>query len=587
MCISLKGIFLKPTILRFLMLRTHTCGELRKQNSGSEVTLAGWVDTVRALGKKTFLDLRDKYGKTQVLLDESTKGFEQELRRETCVQVIGKVVEKPKANPNLETGEVEVVATKLIILGAAKPLPFDEETATEETRMKYRYLDLRSEKMQEHIQFRSNVAMAARNHLVQKGFVEIETPLLVRSTPEGARDFLVPSRVNKGKFYALPQSPQIYKQLLMLANFDKYFQLGKCLRDEDLRADRQPEHTQIDVEMSFVEPEDVYKVGEDLIAQIVQETVGKKISTPIKRLAYNDAMEKYGIDKPDLRFGMELTTVTDFAHKTDFKVFNSAKAVRALVAPALYSKKEIEALTKFVAQYNAKGLAFMSCEKDELAGPIAKFFSADQQKELKALLAIEDGQTAFFVADSLAICNEALAQLRNKLGADLGLYGPDELEFCWITDFPLFEWDEEAQDYIAAHHMFTMPSKDTIEFLETDKSKVFADCYDLVLNGVELSSGSIRNHDPKLQSRVMNAMGLDANAVKEKFGFFLDALEYGAPPHGGFAIGIDRLCAVLRNRHDIREFIAFPKNKQMQSSMDGSPTPIEDTQIEELGIKKK
>jgi aspartyl-tRNA synthetase len=569
------------------MLRTHTCGELRKEHAGKIVKLAGWVETHRVQGKLSFLILRDKYGKTQFFVNPELTKEIGELRRETVLQIEGEVKVRPENQIKKEqaTGEIEVSATKITVLSASEPLPFDAQTATEETRMQYRYLDLRSERMQRNLQLRHVAAQATRKQLSDEGFVEVETPLLMRSTPEGARDFLVPSRVNKGKFYALPQNPQIYKQLLMVSGVDKYFQLSKCMRDEDLRADRQPEFTQIDVEMSFPELKDIYALGDRLLQAVVKESVGKEIKLPIPRIPYAEAVERWGLDKPDIRFGLELVTVTDLVKDSEFKVFSSAEAVRAIVVDKDFSKKEIEKLTKLAQVYKAKGLAFLTHRT--LQGPISKFLGDEEKENLSKFLGIKDNQTVFFVADKPEVCNEALGHIRNQLGKDLQLYDPSELAFCWVTEFPLFEFDEELNDWTAAHHMFTMPTPETIEFLESDPGKVIASCYDIVLNGVELASGSIRVSDPEVQKRVMKAMNIDEQEAEEKFGFFLEALTYGAPPHGGFAIGFDRMVALLGGDTDIRDYIAFPKNKAMQGPMDKSPSSVDSEQLDELGLSLK
>jgi len=439
--------------------------------------------------------------------------------------------------------------------------------------------------MQHNLSLRHTAAQATREQLSSEGFVEVETPLLMRSTPEGARDFLVPSRVNKGCFYALPQSPQLYKQLLMVGGVDKYFQLSKCLRDEDLRADRQPEFTQIDVEMSFPELKDIYALGDRLLQHIVKKTLGKDLQLPLSRIPYSEAIDRWGVDKPDIRFGLELVTVTDLVKDSGFKVFSGAEAVRAIVIDKEFSRKQVDKYTKLVQVYKAKGLAYLAHRN--LEGPISKFLSEEEKKNLSTFLGIKDNQTVFFVADKPAVCNEALGQLRNQLGKDLELYDPTELAFCWVTEFPLFEFDEEADDWTAAHHMFTMPTPETIAFLESDPGKVVASCYDIVLNGVEIASGSIRVHDPEVQRRVMQAMNIDEREAEEKFGFFLEALTYGAPPHGGFAIGFDRLVALLDGESDIRDYIAFPKNKNMQGPMDKSPSPVDTEQLDELGLVLK
>lgn len=566
------------------MLRTHTCGELRAKDEGKEVSLAGWVHSIRQHGNVTFLDLRDRYGITQIVLSKEVA----EIRRESVIRVSGKVVRKPKPNEKLATGEIEVQAGSCEILNAAEPLPMDPDADnTEETRLKYRYLDLRRDEMQHNLSFRSAVLQSVRKHLVAKDFLEIETPLLVKSTPEGARDYVVPSRVNPGRFYALPQSPQIYKQILMVSGFDRYFQIARCLRDEDLRADRQPEFTQIDVEMSFPEEDDIYRIGDHLVSNVVKDSLGCDITTPLPRLPYAEAIGKYGTDKPDIRFEMFLHDVTDLAKKSEFNIFAQADSVRCIVAAKEFSRKEIDGYTDLAKRHGAKGLAYVAIKDGGFDGSIAKFFPGPLQKELMQAVGAEEGSTIFFVADTRPVVNESLAQLRNKLGRDLQLYDPSKLAFLWVVDFPLFEWDEDEEDWKPSHHMFTMPKREHLDLLEKSPGKVLAQCYDLVLNGVELASGSIRVHNPEIQRKIMEAMRIPEEEAQEKFGFMLNAFRYGAPPHGGFAIGFDRLVAMLQGQNDIRDFIAFPKNKAAESPMDESPSRIGKAQLTELGLRMK
>lgn len=443
--------------------------------------------------------------------------------------------------------------------------------------------------MQQHLIFRHKAAQAARVFLSSQGFLEIETPLLMKATPEGARDYVVPSRVNPGKFYALPQSPQLYKQLLMVSGMDKYFQIAKCLRDEDLRADRQPEFTQIDVEMSFGEQSDVFKVGEGLVHAMFKETMGKEIKIPFLKMPYKEAMDKYGCDKPDLRFGLELKDVTSIVVKSDFGVFKDVQKnngiIKCINPNKDFSRTELDSYIAFCTEAGAKGMAWMRVTEKGLDSNIAKYFKEDVQKELINLVGPKPGSVLMFIADKPKKCNEILAKLRNKLGADLKLYDPSEFKFCWIVDFPLFELDEETGSWMAAHHMFTMPKKECLSYLESKPENVYADCYDLVLNGVELASGSIRIHDPAIQERVMKIVGFPKEKAHERFGFLLEAFKYGAPPHGGFAIGFDRFVAMLQGFSDIREVIAFPKNKAAECPMDGCPSTIEDNQLRDLKIK--
>ena len=463
-----------------------------------------------------------------------------------------------------------------------------EAENSDDVRLKYRYLDLRRPKMQHHLAFRDKIAASFRKNLRSHGFQEIETPLLVKSTPEGARDYVVPSRVHHGRFYALPQSPQIYKQLLMVAGCDKYFQLAKCLRDEDLRADRQPEFTQIDLEMSFVELEDVYAFGDKLLHNVVQEVKGVSIPQPLPRLSYQESMERYGCDKPDLRFGLALTDVTYLVKGCDFKIFSDAPVVKCIVVPKTLARKEIDAYTEFAKINKAKGLAYtVVSSSNTLDQGIAKFLTQGLQENIIKGTKANTGDTLLFVADTIKVTNETLAKLRNLLGKELKLYDEKELSFCWITDFPLFEWDDNVNDWTPAHHMFTMPRPEHVQFLKTDPGKVIAQCYDIVLNGVELASGSIRVHRPDIQREIMRAMNISEEDAMKKFGFLLEAFTYGAPPHGGFAIGLDRFVAMLEQESDIREYIAFPKNKSAECPMDSSPTPVDQKQMDDLGLSLK
>ncbi|MDD9953755.1 MAG: aspartate--tRNA ligase [Candidatus Woesearchaeota archaeon] len=564
------------------MHRTHTCGELRKEHAGEEVTLSGWVHVIREHGSKQFVDLRDRYGVTQVVLEEKA-----DIRRETVVKVTGKVVEKPKANEKLATGEIEVQASSCKILGPADPIPMEPEAEnTEETRLKYRYLDLRRPDMQAKLQFRDDCASSVRKHMHAHGFTEVETPILMKSTPEGARDYIVPSRLHKGKFYALPQSPQIYKQILMVAGMDKYFQIVKCFRDEDLRADRQPEFTQVDVEMSFVEQDDVIALGDELLKNVVKDVLGKDVKTPFPRLSYAEAMDKYGIDKPDARFELFLHTLTELVKDSEFKVFSEAPCVRCLVAPAL-SRKQIDKYTELAKTYKAKGLAYLQVTKDGVDSPIKKFLSDEVVDKIVKETGAKPDSTILFVADKEKVANDALAHIRNALGKQFELYDPEELNFLWVLDFPLFEWNEDTKDWTPMHHMFTMPHEEHLQYLESDPGKVLAQAHDIVLNGTEIGGGSIRVHHKDVQERVMKAMNISEEDAKKKFGFMLEAFQYGAPPHGGFALGFDRMVALFQGETDIREYIAFPKNKAAQSLMDDAPSDVEQEQLDELHLTVK
>ena len=580
------------------MKRTHTCGELTRKHAGKKAVLQGWVDTRRDHGSLIFIDLRDRYGKTQLVFDANTsKEAHKEaynLRREFVIEVEGDVKERKKGTEKKDwpTGEIEVHCSKLEILNPAEtpPLEIDDRVvAGEDVRLKYRYLDLRRPVMQHNLIFRHAVVQAIRKFMHDNKFLEIETPLLIRSTPEGARDYIVPSRVNPGKAYSLPQSPQLYKQILMVSGFDKYFQIARCLRDEDLRTDRQPEFTQLDVEMSFPEEEDIYNLGDGLMKYVFNETLGIDLKIPFPRIPYKESMDKYGCDKPDLRFGLELVDVTDILKKSDFEVFKNAPLIKCLNAEkcGTFTKGDLSRLTELAKVYKAKGLVTIKIANGKLESNVAKYISENLQKELLKKTRAKDGDLLLIVADNYAITNAALAALRNELGKTLGLYDPKEFRFCWITDFPLFGWNEEEEKWEPAHHMFTMPKKEHLQYLEKDPSKVHAQCYDLVLNGVEIASGSIRIHRWDIQEKVMKVLGLEKKDAERKFGFLLEAFRYGAPPHGGFAPGIDRLVAIMLGIEggDIREVIAFPKNKNAECPMDGCPTFPDDKTLKELHMK--
>lgn len=583
-------------------LRTHNCGELKKENVTTEVELCGWVNSNRDHGGVIFIDLRDRYGITQLVFNPDTKNNLEKnlhaeadkLRREDVIKIKGKVLARGEGltNPNLSTGEIEVIVTNLEMLGKAETPPIevdDRIEASDEIRLKYRYLDLRRPKMQKNLLLRYNAKRAAMDYLHNNSFLEIETPMLVKSTPEGARDYVVPSRVNPGKFYALPQSPQLYKQILMVAGMDRYYQFPRCLRDEDLRADRQPEHTQIDLEMSFVTAEDIMETVEGMIKHIIKESLGIEIKEKVKIIPYDESIAKYGIDKPDIRFDLELSEVTDLVKESDFTVFKDIVSkggiIKCINPESELPRKEIDGLINFCISHGAKGMAWMRVTENGLESNIAKYFSKEVQDKILERTGAKPGSVLMFIADKPNITNSVLAQLRLELGKRLKLYNPKEFKFCWITDFPLFEYDEEAGSWIPCHHIFSMPKKEHLKYLETEPGKVYADLFDLVLNGVELGSGSMRIHNPKIQKRVMDVIGLKESEAEKKFGFLLDAYKYGGPPHGGMGIGLDRFVALMSGTNDIREVIAFPKNKAGICPMDGSPNTLENNQLKELHIK--
>lgn len=579
------------------MKRTHTCGELDSKHINKTATLQGWVDKNRNHGGVIFIDIRDKYGLTQVVIRPDNKeayALAEDCRRESVIEVSGRVVERENKNPNIPTGDIEVVTETFKILSASEPLPVeykDSENITEDNRLKYRYLDLRRPEMVSKLHMRNLAAQAAREHMNSIGFTEIETPFLLVSTPEGARDYVVPSRVNPGRFYALPQSPQIFKQILMVSGMDKYFQLARCLRDEDLRKDRQPEHTQIDFEMSFPDLDDIFEVIEGLMVHIFKKTINYDMKAPFKRIPFHESMEKYGCDKPDLRFGLELFTATELAEKTEFGVFKTVVenggVIRGIAPEAQFSRKEFDELEKLMKQNGAKGLVQLKVNDDATAleGSVAKFIPEAVQKEFIKISNAKPKSTLFLVADKYEVACDCLARLRNTLGAKLELYNPKDFEFCFITDFPLYEWDAEKNTWIMGHNPFSAPKEEHIKYLETDPGKVFCYQFDFVMNGVEMSSGSIRNTNPDLLAKVLKVVGHSMEDIQRKFGFMLESFKYGVPPHGGTGIGFDRLVAMICGEEDIREVIAFPKNKNAQNPMDGSPGLISDEQFKELNIK--
>ncbi len=580
--------------------RSHYCGRVTAEDIGKDVCLMGWVQRRRDHGGLIFIDLRDREGIVQLALDPDrdpeAHGKADSVRSEYVVAIKGKVSPRPEGtvNPKMKTGEVEVEVSELRILNTAKTPPFmlDEYTeAAENLRLKYRYLDLRRTSVQNNLMLRHRVTKTVRQYLDQQGFLEIETPVLTKSTPEGARDYLVPSRVNPGTFYALPQSPQIFKQLLMVSGFDRYCQIVKCFRDEDLRADRQPEFTQIDCEMSFVDREDVMSIMEGMIAAVFKEALDVDLPLPMPRMTYTEAMARFGVDNPDLRFDLELVEVSNLVKDSGFKVFadvvKGGGIVKALNAKgcASLSRKEIDDLTEFVKIYGAKGLAYVKVTDAGWQSPIAKFFSAGELETLNRSLGSEEGDLLLFVADSFRVANEALGRLRVHLGHKLGLTSKTSYQFVWITDFPLLEWDGEARRHVAVHHPFTAPVDEDIPLLDGDPGSVRAKAYDLVLNGSEIGGGSIRIHDQAVQSRMFDLLGIGTEEAREKFGFLLDALEHGAPPHGGIAFGLDRLAMILTGSDSIRDVIAFPKTQKATCLMSEAPGPVDEKQLRELSIR--
>ena len=582
------------------MRRTHTCCELEADDVGKEVVLMGWVQRRRDHGGVIFIDLRDREGITQVVFnpDVNKKVHDKAhvIRNEYVLGVRGKVDNRPEGmiNPKLKTGEIEVLVTELKILNAAQTPPFlieDKVDVSETIRLKYRHLDLRRPMLQNNIILRHKASASLRNFLNNSGFLEIETPFLTRSTPEGARDYLVPSRVNPGQFYALPQSPQIFKQLLMISGFDRYYQIVRCFRDEDLRADRQPEFTQIDMEMSFVGEDDIMAVSEGMMKDLFNDVLDIDLKPPFLRLTYDEAVGRYGLDKPDTGFGLELKNISDIVKNTGFKLFSSVVKkggiVKALNAKGCinFSRKEIDDLTEFVAVYRAKGLAWIKVRENEWQSPIAKFFTDDEKTALARRIEMEPGDLIFFVADQPKIANEALGQLRNLLGRKLGLIDKGAFNFVWITEFPLLEYDETGKRFQALHHPFTAPFEEDYGLLKDDPLKVKSRAYDLVLNGSEIGGGSIRIHQKNLQKRVFEALGLKPETYEQKFGFLLSALESGAPPHGGIAFGFDRLVMLLCGQSSIRDVIAFPKTQKAACLLTDAPSEAGKAQLEELYLK--
>ncbi|EKO8621150.1 aspartate--tRNA ligase [Staphylococcus pseudintermedius] len=584
--------------------RTTYCGSVTEELLEQEVTLKGWVHNRRDLGGLIFVDVRDREGYVQVVFNPafSKEALEvaERIRSEYVVEITGTVTKRDDEtiNPKIKTGQVEVQAKSIEIINQSETPPFsiNEENLNvdENIRLKYRYLDLRREKLAQTFKMRHQITRSIRQFLDGDGFYDVETPVLTKSTPEGARDYLVPSRVHDGEFYALPQSPQLFKQLLMISGFDKYYQIVKCFRDEDLRADRQPEFTQIDIEMSFVEQEDVMQLGEAMVKNVLADVKGIEMTDAFPRMTYTEAMSRYGTDKPDTRFGMELLDVSELGQIMDFKVFKGAVEsggqVKALVvenAAADYKRKDIDGLTEFVNIYGAKGLAWVKVVEDGLNGPIARFFEDAHVTKLQALTGAKAGDLVLFVADSKDVVAQSLGALRNKLGKERGLIDPEQYNFLWVTDWPLLEYDEEARRYVAAHHPFTSPKVEDIDLLETAPEQAQAQAYDLVLNGFELGGGSIRIHDGELQQRMFKALGFSDEAAQEQFGFLLDAFKYGAPPHGGIALGLDRFVMILSGRTNLRDTIAFPKTASATDLMTDAPSPVSERQLDELSLRIK
>ena len=579
------------------MKRTMYAGRVRSEHIGQEITLKGWVGRRRDLGGLIFIDLRDREGIMQLVINPEKVSSDvmataESLRNEFVIEVTGVVAQREQENTNLPTGAVELKVSALIVLNTAKTTPFeikDDVEVSDDNRLRYRYLDLRRPKMLNNFKLRAKVTHSIRNYLDGLEFIDVETPMLTKSTPEGARDYLVPSRVNQGHFYALPQSPQITKQLLMNAGFDRYYQIVKCFRDEDLRGDRQPEFTQVDMETSFLSDKDIQDITEGMIAKVMKDTKGIDVTLPFPRMSYDDAMNNYGSDKPDTRFEMLLQDLTDLVKNVDFKVFSQAPVVKAIVVKGnadKYSRKSIDKLTEFAKQFGAKGLAWVKFTDGSLNGPVAKFLTSIEDK-LTASLQLEDNDLVLFVADTLEVANNTLGALRTRIAKELDMVDNSKFNFLWVVDWPMFEWSEEEGRYMSAHHPFTLPTEESAHELEGDLAKVRAIAYDIVLNGYELGGGSLRINQRELQERMFKALGFTAEEAADQFGFLLEAMNYGFPPHGGLAIGLDRFVMLLAGEDNIREVIAFPKNNKATDPMTQAPSLVSDKQLEELALATK
>lgn len=582
--------------------RTHACGEITEQHHGESIVLKGWVQRRRDLGGLIFVDVRDRTGIVQVVFgDEAPEALviADKIRNEYVIEVEGKVVlrDESQVNPNIKTGKIEVVASSITIINEAKNPPFaieDKVEVSEDLRLKYRYLDLRRPAMYNTFKLRSDITRSIRNFLQNEGFLEVETPILTKSTPEGARDYLVPSRVHEGEFYALPQSPQLFKQLLMVSGFEKYFQIARCFRDEDLRADRQPEFTQVDIETSFMSMEEIIEMNERLIQKVMKEAKGVDVQLPFQRMGYKEAMDRFGSDKPDVRFGLELVQLSETVKESSFKVFASTvesggevKAINVKGAAEKYTRKDIDALTEFVAIYGAKGLAWIKVTEEGFTGPIAKFFEGDIVTDIMNATDAAAGDLLLFVADQSSVVAAALGALRSKLGKELELIDESQFAFLWITDWPLLEYDEEAGRYTAAHHPFTRPFNEDIEKMDTNPAEVRAQAYDIVLNGYELGGGSLRIYERDLQEKMFELLGFSQEEAQEQFGFLLEAFEYGVPPHGGLAFGLDRFVMLLAGRTNLRDTIAFPKTATASDLLTSAPSEVSEKQLEELSLAVK
>ena len=576
-------------------IRTHTCGELNTSHVGKSVILNGWVNTIRLHGQVVFIDLRDRYGKTQIVFNSENYSGDYEvvkkLSMEDVLSLSGNVQNRDKSSINVEmkTGEIEVIVSEMQILNEADPLPFiitDRNSAEEDLRLKYRYLELRMDELQNNLMVRHQTYQAVRDHLANNEFIEVETPVLMKSTPEGARDYLVPSRIHHGQFYALPQSPQIYKQILMISGYDRYFQIVKCFRDEDLRADRQPEFTQIDIEMSFIDEEIIYKEMESLTCHVFKSVKDIDLPDSFPRLTWTEAMHQYGSDKPDTRFDIFLQDIKSITDQSEFNAFKSVESVKAIVVPngASFSRKIIDEYTEFVKKYNAKGLAWMKAKEGKLDGGISKFFSDKLQKELILSTKINDDDIIFIIGDKESIVLNVLGALRVEVAKNMELIDQNKYNPIWITDFPMFEFDENSKRYLARHHPFTAPAVDNIDDLNLDPATIKSRGYDLTINGYEVAGGSIRNHQPEFQAKIFQILGMDENEITNRFGFLIEALKYGTPPHGGIAFGFDRLVMILAQTNNIRDVIAFPKTTSATSLMDQAPSTVSKDQLDELNI---